>query len=146
MLSLPLLAQDDFSCLGLAAGQDALAEDADIQPLECHRGLNHAACGGSLKAETQCGVEDLDSQENSMVYHLKRQNNAHTIEPTDMHLKDGDSVFEPMRLMWKNPAPPPKLFYGTFWRSLARKIVQLKKDIALGRTPVSEVLSSRVIK
>jgi hypothetical protein len=46
---------------------------------------------------------------------------AHAPIP-DPHMQN-QSSYEPMRTIGPLPAPPPKIFYGKFWRSLARRAV-----------------------
>jgi hypothetical protein len=102
---------------------------------------------GSMQVETECGLDESDCNAHFIpdeVYQMKtypkQQDIVDHVDITEMGPSQSidPSVFEPMRPM-SRPAPPPKRFYRSFWRSLTHRIVQFKKDIALGRILVSEI-------
>ena len=153
-MSRALLAQDDFSCLGLAAGQDA-----DSQPLELYDGCNHgfpsverAESGDSLKSESCCEADELYRPVNFIpdeVYELirnwelayqKQQESNQAIDSMDTDTafsdsRSSESIVEPMRCM--SVLQPPKRFYRTFWRSVTRRIVQREKENAFSRAAMA---------
>ena len=50
--------------------------------------------------------------------------------------------YEPARFL-PNPAPPPRLHYSTFWRSVAKRIYRMRSDeIKLAARSLSPKLSS----
>ncbi len=149
-MSRVLLAQDDFSCLGLAAGQDA-----DSQPLEFYDGLHtfveRAESGDSLKSESGCEADELYRPVNFIpdeVYEMirnwerayqKQQETTQAIDSMDTEAfndsRSSESIFEPMRCM--SVPQPPKRFFRTFWRSATRRILRLEKEAALHRAAMS---------
>ena len=134
-----LHAQDDFSRLGLAAGQVS-----DNQPLNYHNGLKPVKPDAdSLKSETTCEADETYRPVNFIpdeVYVLirnrelsgcKQHESAQVVGSMETESfaipLPSESVFEPMRCMLESPHPP-KRFYRTFWRSLTRRMVQRKKE------------------
>jgi hypothetical protein len=151
-----LLAQDDFSCLGLAAGQDA-----DSQPLDfcdgLHTSVGRAESGDSLKSsESGCEADELYRPVNFIpdeVYEMirnweltyqKQQEATQAIDSMDAEAfndsRSSESIFEPMRCM--SVLQPPKRFYRTFWRSATRRILRLEKEAALQRAAMSSSKTS----
>jgi hypothetical protein len=118
-----LPAQDDFSSLGLAAGQDA-----DIRLLDDY----HMFTSVEVNATEAlfCPVNFIPDEVYEMIRtweqsYLKHQEIAdHAVG--SMHLesfnntRSSGSEIESMRCIPAN-APPPKRFYRTFWRSLTRR-------------------------
>ncbi len=49
-------------------------------------------------------------------------------------LPDSKDSFDPVRFL--NDSAPPKIFYRTFWRSAARRILKMSKD-STKRSPIS---------
>ncbi len=142
-MSAAQLAQDDFSSLGLASGQDA-----DSQPLDYHHEFKTVERSASGDSKSACEADEIYRPVNFIpeeVYelirnwelsYLKQQENAHAVDSMEteslLHPLPNDSLFEPMRSMLDS-AHPPKRFFRTFWRSLTRRIVQRKKESALDR-------------
>ncbi len=136
-----MLAQDDFSCLGLAAGQDA-----GSQPLDEYDGfatVEGAENGSSLKSAEANEVyhpvnfiptEVYELIRNWELAYLKKQDSIQAFDSMDA--VSSESIFEPMRSMSVSNAPP-KRFFRTFWRSVTRRIIQLEKKLALNRAVMS---------
>ena len=142
------LAQDDFSSLGLAAGQDA-----DSQPLETYDGLppiERAGSVESLKSEAVCEADECYRPVNFIpeeVYMLIKnwesaylqRHESQVVESMDTESstdpRSSESIFEPFRCI--SVSQPPKRFYRTFWRSAARRMLQLDKQNTLQRAAMS---------
>ena len=146
MSSRTLLSQDDFNCLGLAAGQDA-----DCQPLDDYYGfttVERPASVDSLKSESTCKADKIyrpvdvlpdevyELIRNWELAHRKRQELKQVVESMDMEAstdsQSSESVLEPMRCV-SVVQPPPKRFFRTFWRSVTRRILQLENQVVLDR-------------
>ena len=145
-----MLAQGDFSCLELAAGQDA-----DGHTLDDYDGITTIKCAGSgdsLSSEPVCEANNIYLPVNFIpeeVYELIRKLElARTKQPESIQAHDSmdtesssdprssEDIFEPMRRMSVSNAPP-KLFYRTFWRSVTRRLLQHEKEFARSRALIS---------
>jgi hypothetical protein len=141
MSSRTLLAQDDFSCLKLAAGQDV-----EPRPLDGYDGftsIESAGSGDSLKSVPACESNEIYRPVNFIpdevyelirnweVAYLKQQESIQAIDLMDTDMsgdsRPSENIFEPTRLMPVSEAPP-KRFYRTFWRSVTRRIIQLERE------------------
>jgi hypothetical protein len=138
MASRSFLAQDDFSSLGIAYGQDA-----ESQLLEYHHGLKSVERSASGDSGSACEADEIYRPVNFIpdeVYkliqnwelsHLKQQESAQAVDSMETESftipLPGESIFEPMRCMLES-AHPPKRFYLTFWRSITWRIFQRKKE------------------
>ena len=128
------LAQDDFSLLELAAGQDA-----NTSQQHGFTSIVRAASGDSMKSVSSCDAdvetfrpvnfipdeahELIQNWELSLIRHKEV---ASTVDSEEIEpIITMQSLYEPMRFM-ESP-PPPKRFHRTFWRSLTRRIYQLEK-------------------
>ena len=156
MPSRTLLSQDDFNCLGLAAGHDVDCQPLDgwaimgSQPLhDCHgfTAVERPASIDSLKTESACKADEIYHPVNFFpdeVYELIRnwdltfrkqlELKQTVISMSDMEAftDSSKSDLDPMRCA-SVVHPPPKRFYRTFWRSVTRRILQLEKQSALDR-------------
>jgi hypothetical protein len=151
MSSRSLLAQDDFTCLDLAAGQDA-----ERQPIDDFEGFTSIERGGSvysLKSEPACDANEMYHPVNFIpdeVYelirswelaHLKSHASIHAIHSMDIEqesvTESSGSVFEPMRFKTVAVAPPPKRFFRTFWQSVTRRILQREKKSVLNKVAMT---------
>jgi hypothetical protein len=147
MSSRTLLAQDDFSCLQVAACQDARSDDYDGLT-----SIESAGGGDSLKSVPSCEANQIYRPVNFIpdevyelirnweVVYLKQQESIQAIDLMDTETssdsRSSESIFEPMRLVPLSEAPP-KRFYRTFWRSVTRRIIQVEKKAALNRAIMS---------
>ena len=138
-----VLAQADFSSLGLDAGQDE--ESQPVNPFHEFTTVERAESGGSIKSESACEDDKIFHPVNFIsdeVYefirnwelsYLRRQERAQSVESMDMAVfTDSQSSvsinFEPVRFMsTATAAPPPKRFHRTVWRSLTRRVIEREK-------------------
>ena len=147
-----MFAQDDFSCLDLAARQDA-----ERQTIDDYEGFTSIERGGSvdsLKSEPACEAIKMHRPVNIIpdeVYELIRnwerayrnqQESAHAAgsmetESSSTGAQASESVYEPMRCVSVSE-PPPKRFFRTFWRSVTRRILQLNEK----NVPVADIWSA----
>jgi hypothetical protein len=141
MSSPTLLAQDDFSCLKLASGQDV--EHQLFDGYDGFTTIVRAGSGDSLKSEPSCEATEIYRPVNFIpdevyelirnweVAYLKQHGLIQAVDSTDKEASNeslsNESIFEPTRLMSASVAPP-KRFYRTFWRSLAWRTLQFKKE------------------
>jgi hypothetical protein len=149
-----LLAQDDFSSLGLAAtGQDADGQALDI--FHEFSTADRAGSAGSRKSDATCEADEIYHPVNFIpeeVYemirnwessYIKQQEIAQAVDSMDMesftNSQARESYYEPMRCMLESveSAPPPKRFFRTFWRSLTRRVVQHQKECCRDRAAMS---------
>jgi hypothetical protein len=149
-MSSRMLTQDDFSCLGLAAGQDA-----GSQPLDDYAGfatVEGAENGGSLKSDPVREANEVyhpvnfipkevyELIQNWELAYLKKQESIQAFDSMETESSSdfvsSESIFEPTRFMSVSQAPP-KRFYRSFWRSVTRRIIQLEKEFALNRAVMS---------
>jgi hypothetical protein len=143
MSSRTLLAQDDFSSVWLAAGQDS-----DSQPLDYFNEIttaNRAASGDSPKSESSCETDKIyrpvdfipdEAHELIRIWELAyrtKQERADAVDSIEIESVTylQTHVFEPIRCISGDVFPPPKKFHRTFWRSLTRRMVQRMETSAV---------------
>jgi hypothetical protein len=145
-----ILAQDDFSALGLAAAPDA--DSHLLNDYHAFTTIDRPASADSLRSESACKAEEMFCPVNFIpdeVYemirtwetsYLKQQEIDHAVNSMKM-----ESIVNPqcseidrdtMRYI-PEIAPPPKRFFRTFWRSVARRMVQRDKQSAIDRAAMS---------
>ena len=156
MSSRELLAQEDFSCLGLAAGQDAENQPLDdydefgtVERADGLATVERAGSGDSMKSESACEADEIYRPVNFIpdeVYELIRnwertyhtqQESVHVVDSMEMEssltgAQASESVYEPMRCVPVSE-PPPKRFFRTFRRSVTRRLVVLEKKGTLSK-------------
>jgi hypothetical protein len=144
------VAQDDFSALGLAAVPDA--DSPQLNDYHAFTTIDRPASADSLRSESACDSADMYCPVNFIpgeVYdmirtwetsYLKQQETYHAVNSMDTesiaYPQCSGIDLETMRCI-PEFAPPPKRFFRTFWRSVARRMVQREKQSAIDRAAMS---------
>jgi hypothetical protein len=147
MSSRTLLAQDDFSSLGIAdAGNDEYSKMLDDE-YHCFTSIECAASESSRVGDSRRSIAQFNEGE---MYHPVNFNQdqlcelirnwqlslskQQDVDPMDIELFSDtcDCVLEPVQPILES-APPPKRFYSIFWRSLTRRVVQHEQERSLNR-------------
>ncbi len=103
-----------------------------------------AGSGDSLESEPSCEATEIYRPVNFIpdevyelirnweVAYLKQHESIQAVDSLDTEASNdslsNESIFEPTRLLMSATVAPPKRFYRTFWRSLARRTLQLEKE------------------
>jgi hypothetical protein len=144
MSSRSLLAQDDFSALGLAAGKYTNSHS----PNDYHEfTAGDLPSGGSL-SESACGADEIYRPVNFIpdeVYEmiwtweiscLKQRELASAVDSMEIdsfsNSRSSDIDYQSIPEF-----APPKRFFRTFWRSLTRRLVQHEINSAIDRVTMS---------
>jgi hypothetical protein len=148
-----MLSEDNFSVLGLAAGQRTHGQPLDtLDEYHGFTSFDRAGSTYSLKSDSTCETDGIYRPENFIpdeVYAMiriweqsllkqKEQtlsfNSMDTDSSTDFRANE-DSL-DPMQWMSESE-PPPKRFYRTFWKSVTQRTLQLKRSTAINRAVTS---------